>query len=142
LSGWILLIQGCREVLFAELLSAAVHGNWDVGIVWGRESQQPLQVELAWRRSKQVRPAHDVSDLLKKVIDYYSQLIGNQAILAAQDKVSALFEKALLLLPLYGVHKEDSVVRHHNAQCSRAVQQLPLAAATIIDTSDGLNLQA
>lgn len=140
LSCRLLQIEWGSEVLFAEFLTFVVHRYRYVRVARARETQEFLQVELAWGGIEEIGTAHDTCDVLKSVIDDYRQLICKQAIFAAQNKIPALAQQILLLWPLYRVHEFENFIRHHDAQRSCCLLQLAQAAAIVVDPAHGLNL--
>src|SRR5690554_2737413 len=87
-------------MLLAQLLAGTVDRYGDVGVARTGQPQQLLQVDLARGGVEQVAASHDVADSLKSVIDYHSQLVGKQAVLAQDDEITDLLSGILLLGPL------------------------------------------
>ena len=66
----------------------------------GGEPQQMLQINLARRGSQQVGTAHDMRDALKRIVDYYRQLIGKQTIRTLYYEIADFAFEVLRKVPL------------------------------------------
>jgi hypothetical protein len=66
-------------------------------VLWRRVAQRTLQHDLAGRVVGEVFAAHHVGNALRSVVHHYRQLVGEQAIGAAQHKVAHFAGHGLLL---------------------------------------------
>src|SRR5690554_401085 len=76
--------------------------------------EQLLQVDLPWRRIKQIDPTDDFGDALGAVVEYGGQVVGVYSIAPEHDKVSDVFRKILCLHALERVLERDRRVFHQN----------------------------
>ena len=66
------------------------HGN--MRVAGNREPEAPRQNDLAGRRVEEVRPAHDLRDLLGRVVGHHGELVGVRSLrrLAADHEIADL----------------------------------------------------
>lgn len=86
-------------MLFRELFAISAAHQWGVQVVWCGQAQGLLQQNLTRRIVCKVFTAHDVRNALGTIIDHYGQLVGPQAIGAAQNKIANSVRHILLLWP-------------------------------------------
>ena len=68
-------IQGLRSGLFAEFFARFVFDHRHMQVDRGRDAQQALQVNLPPGRFEQIGAAHDMCNLLRRVVDHHGKLI-------------------------------------------------------------------
>ena len=98
----------------------AVHQQRNVAVGGCIIAQQPLQVDLARRRTQDVPAADDFRDAGERVVHDDRQLIGEQAVRAAEDHVAAVPLKLLADRAEVAVHKGYVLVRYAQAHGGRA----------------------
>ena len=90
-------IQRLCTVLFGKLLAVVAAHQGRVQVAGGWHAQGALQQDLARRVVGQVFAAHHVRDALVCIVHHHGQLVGPQAIGAAQHKVAHLTGHVLVL---------------------------------------------
>ena len=89
-AGWPLGLERWRAIALAELVSVRLDDQRQVQVAWLWQAEDFLQIKLARRRIEQVGAAHHIGDALPGVIQHHGQLIGNQAVAAANDEIADL----------------------------------------------------
>ena len=88
-------LQRWRAIALAELVSVRLDDQRQVQVAWLWQAEDLLQIKLAGRRIEQVGAAHHIGDALPGVIQHHGQLIGNQAVAAANDEIADLAAQML-----------------------------------------------
>ncbi|MNL04214.1 hypothetical protein D3C87_1247790 [compost metagenome] len=137
-AGFAQRVQRCggvdclRTALLAQLLAGFVDHHWHVQVRRRGQAQQVLQVDLARRGVEQIGPAHDMGDALRGVIHHHGELIGPQAVRAAQDEVAEFRFQVLALAALPAVVEADRrgrAVRHAHPPRARQLAVQAVAAS-------------
>ena len=98
----------------AQLLAVGVFRDRNMQIVRGRQPQQLLQVNVAWRGIQQVDSPHDLRDSLLMVIGNDRQLVGDKAVATFDHEVPGFGFEPLALFALQCIDEMDQfVVRAH-----------------------------
>ena len=99
------LIYRCGQRLFAQFFARLIHCDRQVQVLRNTQAKQTLQVYLARRGIQQVRAAHDMRDVLERIVDYNGQLIGEQTIRALHHEIADFAFKVLGYVALQGIRK-------------------------------------
>jgi len=100
--------QRGRLGLLRQFFAGRVERDRNVQIRHLRQAEQPLQMDLSWRRRQQVRAAHDVRHLLRRVVDDDGELVREEAIRAPHDEVADVAREVLRLRSLQPVDEFDA----------------------------------
>jgi len=99
-----------------------------------RQSEQPLQQDLARRGIEQIRAAHHVGDALIGIIDHHRKLVGVEAVGAEQDEIADFLIHGLRDIPLEPVGECDGFTPCSQAHRTRSFSRgQALAAGARID---------
>ena len=96
------------------------------------EAEKRLQIHLLGRGAKQVDAAYDGGHALLGVVDHHGELIGERAIRAPDEKISAIACKILLVAALDAVDERDRFVRDEQALRRRA-QRRPFGSSRLVE---------
>lgn len=112
--GRVFHVYGVGIGLFAQFETRRVHENRDMRVHRRGQAEQPLQIDLTWRRVEQIDPADDLDDALIAVIEYGGQVVSVYPVAPEHDKVSDVLRKILRLHALECVIERDGRVFHQN----------------------------
>ena len=75
---------------FTELFLRLFHDEGQVRIARGGQGQCLLQPDLPGRAEQQIGAPHHVRHMLRGIVDDYSELIGDNFVLALDDNIAQL----------------------------------------------------
>lgn len=81
-------IDGTCLILLAEFSSARIESQGQVQVARDGQAEDFMQEYLARRRVEQVGPAHDFVDALLRIIDDHRELVGEETVSPAYDKIT------------------------------------------------------
>ena len=111
-------LQRWRAIALAELVSVRLDDQRQVQVAWLWQAEDLLQIKLAGRRIEQVGAAHHIGDALPGVIQHHGQLIGNQAVAAANDEIADLAAQMLAELALHTIDEDVFTIGYAQADGS------------------------
>ena len=103
---------------FGQLAPGGIDREGHMRIARPRQAQEPLKVDLPRCGGQEIGAAHDVGHALCRVIDHDRQLVGMDAVRAAQDEIADFAGEVLIHGPMHAVLDPDS----------RVIDAQPLAA--------------
>jgi hypothetical protein len=120
-----------RSRLFAQFLTLPVGSQGQMQIMRFGQAQHPLQQDLSWGGIQQVAAANDVSDLLFAVVHHYGQLVSEDAVRPAHDKIADIPSQLLREQAVQAVVEENCLVRDTGPPGPRAAAgRQPVPAVT------------
>ncbi len=99
-------------------MSVRLDDQRQVQVAWLWQAEDLLQIKLAGRRIEQVGAAHHIGDALPGVIQHHGQLIGNQAVAAANDEIADLAAQMLAELALHTIDEDVFTIGYAQADGS------------------------
>src|SRR5210317_734297 len=119
---------------FTDLFALPVRQQWQMNVLGDRVSQAGMEINLSWRRRKQVSAAHDLVDATGGIINYDGQLIGKHPVSTMQDEITDSFREDLLHGPKHPIGKANLFIRDDDPQSARlAPRSKPGTTGTRID---------
>ena len=100
----------------ADLVASWIYRQWQVAVCWSGITEQLLQVDLSRRRVEQVGTAHDFGNILYGIIHHHGKLVGEQAVSALDDEITAFGLDVLRLFSHYDVIEGDGDVLSDKTQ--------------------------
>ena len=108
-------IEGSVAVALRQATVALGHEQRYVRVDGMRQTEQLLQVELLGRGAQEVHAAHHRGDALGRVVHHHGQLVGERAVRALHEEVSAVGGEVLSVGPLHLVDEGDLPIGHDEA---------------------------